>query len=161
MEIRFKKCSPHAVMPHHGSQDAAGYDLTATSVRRVGSLYIYQTDIAVEIPHQFCGIVYPRSSVYLTGLTLLNSVGVIDADFRGSISAVFRETPRTKKDMEALRAYLEETHQENKLPCMRPYEPGERIAQLVIQPCVSAWWTEAQTMTNTQRGAHSYGSTGR
>ena len=89
LQIKFKKLNPNAVMPRMGTTGAAGFDLTAVSLKVTETTIKYETGIAVEIPPGYVGLVFPRSSVCKTGLSLANGVGVIDQDFRGSLSIVF------------------------------------------------------------------------
>lgn len=164
MQIKFRKTHPAAVIPTRGSDWAAGFDLTAVSVKRAGDLYIYDTGIALEIPQGYFGAVYPRSSIFFTGLELTNGVGVIDCDFRASISAIFRELPgdRTARRLALHSLYPGKTHM------MLPYKPGDRIAQLIIQPCLplagvcfdAVEFIEVDELSETQRGAGGFGSTG-
>ena len=165
MQIKFHKTHPAAVIPTRGSAGAAGFDLTAVSIRRAGDLYIYDTGIALEIPPGYFGAVYPRSSIFFTGLELTNGVGVIDCDFRASISAIFREIPgdRTARRLALHSLYPGKTHM------MTPYKPGDRIAQLIIQPCLplagvgfdAVDFVEVDELSETVRGTGAYGSTGR
>ena len=99
----------------------------------------YDTGIAVEIPPGYVGLLFPRSSVCKTGLSLANGVGVIDQDFRGSISFVFYKN----------------------MQCIVPYFPGDRIGQLVIVPIPAVEFVEAEELSETERGAGGYGSTGK
>lgn len=87
MQIKFVKTHPDAVIPTRGSAGAAGFDLTAVSLKRAADLYIYDIGIAMEIPAGYFAAIFPRSSIFFTGLELTNCVGVIDSDFRAPISA--------------------------------------------------------------------------
>jgi len=71
MKIKFKKLHPAAVLPIRATTGAAGFDLTAVSVKYGdnGKVF-YDTGIAVEIPAGYVGLVFQRSSVYKTGLML-------------------------------------------------------------------------------------------
>ena len=136
MKIPFLKTHPDAVIPTRGSAGAAGFDLTCVSVKRAGGLLICDTGISLEIPAGYFGAVYPRSSIFFTGLELTNGVGVIDSDFRAPISAIFREVPG---DSEARRRALLELYP-SKRHMMTPYKPGDRIAQLIFScPHGRAW----------------------
>lgn len=140
MKIRFKKCHPAAVMPKRATTGAAGFDLTAVSVKYGdnGKVF-YDTGIAVEIPAGHVGLLFQRSSVYKTGLSLCNAVGVCDADFRGSISFVFRIGYGPSQ----------------------PYKVGERIGQIVFVPIPDVELIEADELSETARGEGGYGSTGK
>jgi len=139
MQIRFKKLHPAAVMPKRATDGAAGFDLTAVSMERNNGLIVYDTGIAIEIPAGHVGLLFQRSSVHKTGLSLCNAVGVIDSDFRGSISFVFRV------------GYVGCSH----------YEVGDRIGQIVFVPIPAVELVEADELSETARGAGGYGSTGK
>lgn len=165
MNIKFLKTHHDAVIPTRGSDGAAGYDLTAVSVKRAGDLYIYDTGIALEIPQGYFGGVYARSSLFFAGLEKCGGVCVIDSDYRGSIFVIFREMPgdRTARRLALHSLYPGKTH------LMHPYKPGDRIAQLIIQPCASlasvslepVYFIEVDELSPTARGTGGYGSTGR
>lgn len=179
MQIKVKKTHPDAVIPTRGSAGAAGFDLTAVSLRRAADLYIYDIGLALEIPEGYFASIYPRSSVFFTGLELTNCVGIIDSDFRAPISAIFREIPG---DQRARRLALHPLFP-GKTHMMCPYKPGDRIAQLIIQPCVvpvmgrvtlsemgsiqpycdleKVEFVEVDRLSTTARGTGGYGSTGR
>ena len=139
LKIKFKKLNPNAVMPKQGTAGAAGFDLTAVSLKVTETTLKYDTGIAVEIPPGYVGLVFPRSSVCKTGLSLANGVGVIDQDFRGSISLVFY------KGAELIEAY----------------SYGDRIGQLLIVPIPAVEFMEVDELSETERGAGGYGSTGK
>ena len=139
LKIKFKKLNPNAVIPKQGTAGAAGFDLTAVWLEATETTLKYDTGIAVEIPPGYVGFVFPRSSVCKTGLSLANSVGVIDSDYRGSISFVFYKP----------------------MQCIVPYLPGDRIGQLVIVPIPEVEYVEVEELSETERGAGGYGSTGK
>ena len=138
LKIKFKKLNPNAVIPKRGTIGAAGFDLTAVSMEVSATMIKYDTGIAVEIPPGYVGLVFPRSSVCKTGLSLANSVGVIDSDYVGELSAVF---------------YL-------RSGC-RVYNVGDRIGQLLIVPIPEVEFMEVDELSETERGAGGYGSTGK
>ena len=144
MQIRFKKLHHAAVMPKRATDGAAGFDLTAVSVKYGdGGKVFYDTGIAVEIPAGYVGLLFQRSSVYKTGLSLCNAVGVCDADYRGSISFVFRITGFGKDQG------------------VTPYKVGDRIGQIVFVPIPEVELVEADRLSETARGTGGYGSTGK
>lgn len=179
MEIKFTKTHPDAVIPTRGSAGAAGFDLTAVSLKRAADLYIYDIGIAMEIPEGYWGGIYARSSLFFTGLEKCGGVCVIDSDYRGSILVMFREVPG---DQHARRLALHPMFP-GKTGLMHPYKPGDRIAQLIIQPCVmpvmgrvtlsemgsirpycdlqKVEFVEVDHLSKTTRGTGGYGSTGR
>ena len=139
LQIKFKKLNPNAVMPKQGTSGAAGFDLTAVNIEGKETTLKCDTGIAVEIPPGYVGLLFPRSSVCKTGLSLANGVGVIDQDFRGSISLVFYKNTQ----------------------CIVPYWPGDRIGQLMIVPIPEVEFVEADELSETERGSGGYGSTGK
>ena len=178
MEIKFMKTHPDAVIPTRGSAGAAGFDLTAVSLRRAADIYIYDTGLALEIPSGYWGGIYARSSIFFTGLEKCGGVTVVDSDYRGSILVMFREVPG---DQHARRLALHPLFP-GKTHMMHPYKPGDRIAQLIIQPYLvptthhilhpedgqnfliameSIKFVEVDELSKTARGTGGYGSTGR
>lgn len=184
MQINFVKTRPDAVIPTRGSAGAAAFDLTAVSLKRAADLYIYDTGLALEIPSGYWGGIYARSSLFFTGLEKCGGVTVVDSDYRGSILVMFREVPG---DQHARRLAMHPLFP-GKTGLMHPYKPGDRIAQLIIQPCVmpvqplTLWerfgenrtvgkerpvqlepieFIETDYLSTTIRGTGSYGSTGR
>lgn len=140
MRVRFKKLHPDAVMPIYGTDYSAGADLTAVSDGIIGAGYIeYKTGLAVEIPEGYVGLLFPRSSVSKTNLVMANSVGVIDADYRGEISVRFK-LQRTMGD---------------------GYKKGDRVCQMIIVPFPKIEYEEADELSDTVRGSGGYGSTGK
>lgn len=178
MQIKFTKTHPDAVIPTRGSAGAAAFDLTAVSLKRAADLYIYDTGLALEIPSGYWGGIYARSSIFFTGLEKCGGVCVIDSDYRGSILVMFREVPG---DQHARRLAMHPLFP-GKTGLMHPYKPGDRIAQLIIQPCVvptthhilhpedeqnfliameTIKFVEVDELSKTARGCQGYGSTGR
>ena len=139
LQIKFKKMHPFSIIPTRKTTGAAGFDLTAVGLEVTDMTLKYDTGIAVEIPPGYVGLVFPRSSVCKTGLQLANGVGVIDSDYRGSISFVFYKGAE----------FIE------------PYSYGDRIGQLVIVPIPAVEFVEAEELSETERGSGGYGSTGR
>lgn len=142
--VRYQKLDPRAVAPAYGSAAAAGADLYAVLDAPLtlvaGETVPVRTGLAVEIPAGFVGLVCARSGLATKrGLAPANKVGVIDADYRGEI--------------------LVALHNHGTAP--QTVDPGERIAQLVLVPYLTAAYEEADSLTDTVRGAGGFGSTGR
>lgn len=136
-----KLLNEYAQLPTRGSKDAAGLDLYCPFHIKVpaDSQKKIPLGIAVEIPKGHMGLLVPRSSMSKTPLRCANSVGIIDADYRGELSIEFENI--SCKDYEISR--------------------GDRIAQLIITPYLNVNVEEAQTLSETERGAGGYGSTGK
>jgi len=142
MKVKIKKLSPDAVIPSYAKSGDAGMDLVATSIKFDGTQITYGTGLAIEIPEGFVGLVFPRSSIRKTDLSLSNSVGVIDSGYRGEIQATFNQKSLSK-DGQIL------------------YGVGDRICQLMIIPHPHVDFIEVQELNNTERGEGGFGSTGK
>lgn len=84
MEVKFKKLTQDAVLPTYANTNDAGLDLTATRFTqefdKSGKMVlVYHTDLAVEIPKGYVGLIFMRSSVSQRSLSLCNCVGVVDS----------------------------------------------------------------------------------
>ena len=141
MEVRIKKLSETAVIPTYAKDGDAGMDLVATRIISNTTFDVsYGTDLAMEIPKGFVGLVFPRSSVRKYELALSNSVGVIDSGYRGELQATFKK--------------------ENGLDSLA-YKVGDRIAQIVIIPYPPIEFDEVAELSDTERGEGGFGSTGK
>jgi hypothetical protein len=95
MEVKFKKLTQDAVLPTYANPNDAGLDLTATRFTqefdKSGKMVlVYHTDLAVEIPEGYVGLVFMRSSVSQRSLSLCNCVGVVDCDYKNEIMCKFK-----------------------------------------------------------------------
>lgn len=148
MEVKIKRLHPDAVIPAKAHASDAAYDLTAVSrsFDDDGNV-VYGFGLALEIPEGYAGFIYPRSSICKYDLALTNSVAVIDANFRGEITAKFKSVPRI--DQYTGIAFGS-----------RYYKKGDRIAQLIIRRVEPIEFVETDTLSETDRGTGGYGSTG-
>ena len=141
MKVKMKKLHPNAVKPKYAKESDAGMDLVATEIISNTTFQVtYGLGIAVEIPDGMVGLVFPRSSIRNTELTLSNSVGVIDAGYRGELQATF-----------------------NKLNGFESvaYKVGDRVAQIVIVPHPIVQFVEVDELSESKRGEGGFGSTGK
>jgi dUTP pyrophosphatase len=138
MEVKVKKLSEDAVIPEYAHQHDGCMDLTATSITITDKFVEYGTGLAMEIPAGSVGLVFPRSSVSKKDLTLANSVGVIDAQYRGEIKLRFK-LHNSERDT---------------------YKVGERIGQIMIIPRPSVTFKEVNELEDTDRSSGGFGSTG-
>ena len=138
MKVRIKKLNENAVIPSYAKDGDAGMDVVATRIinERLDSI-TYGTDIALEIPEGFVGLIFPRSSIRKTDLILSNSVGVIDSGYRGEIQATFKRSG------------------------VYAYAVGDRICQIMIIPHPPIEFEEADELSDTERGDGGFGSTGK
>ena len=141
MQVKIKKLNQYAVIPKYAKDGDAGLDLVATSKLSNTSFQVsYGTGLAIEIPKGFVGLVFPRSSIRNTELTLSNSVGVIDSGYRGELQATFNKT-RGFGSID--------------------YSIGDKIAQIIIIPYPPIEFEEVEELNNTERGEGGFGSTGK
>ena len=141
--VAVKKLNPNARLPVYGSEFAAGADLCACLDAPLtiapGETVFVHTGLAMEIPVGYAGLVYARSGLASKrGLAPANKVGVIDSDYRGEL-------------MVAL-------HNHGSVPQI--IEPGDRVAQFLIMPVITANFIEVDSLDETERGAGGFGSTG-
>ncbi len=142
-DIKVKKLNENAILPTYGSEYAAGADLYACMEQSITiaphETVMIHTGLAMEIPEGYAGLIYPRSGMASKRhLAPANKVGVVDPDYRGEF-------------MIALHNHSNEE---------QTVEPGERIAQLVITPFITAAFKETDQLDETVRGAGGFGSTG-
>ena len=142
--VRVKILKEGAKLPTYGSAQAAGADLYACLEQAItihpGETAFVPTGIALEVPDHCAGLIYARSGMACKrGLAPANKVGVVDSDYRGEI-------------MVGLSNHSDADY---------TIEPGERIAQLVIVPVFTPDIEEADELTDTERSAGGFGSTGK
>jgi dUTP pyrophosphatase len=141
MDIKFELCSEDAVLPTRATSGSAGLDLYSPkdfSLHRDYPVYV-DLGVRVEIPDGHVGLLVARSSMGRSGVTLSNSIGVIDSDFRGVLGVtLINHGPHG----------------------FMGYKKGDRIAQLVITPFLMCNPVESDNLSDTERGEGGFGSTG-
>lgn len=173
LKVKIKKLHKDAVIPSYAHSTDCGLDLTAVSKTfdEYGNV-VYGFGLAFEIPEGYAGFIFPRSSNHKSGLLLTNSVGVIDAGFRGEVTAKFAsriKMVRPTKLWDRLRwfwgcemrgSYSNITTNDifNK---GTNYNIGDRVAQMVILPYPKVEFVEVDELSETERGTGGYGSTGK
>ena len=143
MKVKIKKLNENATIPTYGSPYAAGADLYAcidgTEAISPSETKLIKTGLAIELPIGYAAFIYARSGLASKrGLAPANKVGVVDCDYRGEI-------------MVALHNHSDK---------IQSIEPGERIAQMVIAPYITAEFEESEALSDTVRGEGGFGSTG-
>ena len=144
MEIKIKRLNERAKIPTFGTEFSAGADLYCAEEHEIsvcsGQKCSIGTGISMEIPEGYVGLVFARSGLACkNGLRLCNSVGVIDADYRGEIKVVLH----------------------NDSEYVREIKPGERVAQIIIMPYPKVSFIEVEELSDTVRGETGFGGTGR
>ena len=144
MNVAVKKLKEKAILPTYGSAQAAGADLyaclDADLIIAPGETAFVPTGLAMELPTGYVGLIYARSGLACKrDLAPANKVGVIDSDYRGEFIVALHNHGKTAQTV---------SH-------------GERVAQLVITPVLNVAFTETDALSDTQRAAGGFGSTGK
>jgi len=130
-------------LPEAQTDLSAGVDLSAAInspvVLAPGERKIFSTGFAIALPEGFEAQIRPRSGLAIkNGITVLNSPGTIDADYRGEIGVILINLSATEFIITR----------------------GMRIAQMVVSPVLSINWSQVEILTQTGRGNSGFGSTG-
>tara|TARA_B100000282_G_C31473570_1_gene372420 strand:+ start:120 stop:545 length:426 start_codon:yes stop_codon:yes gene_type:complete len=141
MNVKFKKLTDNAFAPVKIHESDAGFDLIAISrkINKNPEYIEYGTGLAIEIPDGYVGLIFPRSSISKTSFYLRNSVGVIDAGYRGEIKLRFGI------DNDSL----------------IQYSLYNKIGQLLFMKIPEIKMIESESLTDTSRGDGGFGSTGK
>lgn len=149
MELKIKRLTPTAILPTRATSGSAGLDLYADIATYYkdrqffvygGSRTIASCGISLEIPPGYEGQIRPRSGLAAKhGITVLNSPGTIDSDYRGEVKVIIV----------------------NHSSWHYKISHGDRIAQLVIAPVAQVEVIEVDELTDTERGGGGLGSTGK
>ena len=142
-EVLIKRLSKNTELPKYETNGSSGMDLSANIEKQIkiepGKTSIIPTGISVSIPKNFEIQIRPRSGLAAKSqISVLNSPGTIDADYRGELKVIL-------------------INLSNKTFVV---EQGTRIAQMVLCPIVKAKFKEVDSLDNTERGADGFGSTG-
>lgn len=142
MKVKVKKTHPDAIVPQYATEGAACFDLHALEGGEVGACSAgvpIRTGLSFEIPPGHVMRVYSRSGHgFKQGIRLANSVGLIDSDYRGEVMVKLRNDSVLRFD----------------------YQPGDRIAQALIEPIDRAEFEVVDELSETERGTGGFGSTG-
>ena len=141
--VSIQRLANAAELPHYATEQSAGFDLQAAVDQAVTlapqATALIPTGLAIALPHGFEAQVRPRSGLALKhAVTVLNSPGTVDADYRGEIKVILINHGS------------------------EPFviEPGMRIAQMVIARYEKIVWREVENLDQTARGSGGFGSTG-
>ena len=141
VQIRFKKLNANAIIPRYETVGSAGADLKAigNSYIKPGETIVVPLGFSVAIPSGYEIQIRPRSGLAAKhGITILNSPGTIDSDFRGELGVIM-------SNFGAEAFYV---------------EPGDRIAQMVLSEVPQANFVIVEELDDTERGSGGFGSTG-
>jgi dUTP pyrophosphatase len=139
VEIKIKKLSPEAIIPHYAHEGDAGMDLYSIedAVINPQERKILSTGLAIELPAGYCALIWDKG-----GLAAKNGIktmgGVFEYTYRGEYKIILLNTSSQAYEI----------------------KKGEKIAQVLIQPIVTAQIKETTDLTETKRGEGRFGSTG-
>jgi len=148
--LKFKRLHPDAVIPSKAHNNDAGYDLIAVETGSVkydnndNLLYIeYKTGLSVQPPEGYHTEIFPRSSISKYDLSLCNSIGLIDNEYRGEIILRFNVLGHYIPNLKNV------------------YKKGDKIGQLVIRKTYNIPVVEVEELEETARGTGGFGSSGK
>ena len=139
--VKIKLLTETATFPESATSGSAGFDLAAAEKMHLPSQErtVVGTGLALEIPPGYEGQVRPRSgNAARLGLTVLNTPGTVDSDYRGEVKVILYNTGPD-----------------------HTVEVGDRIAQLVIKRVPKVKFEQAEDLSDTERGSGGLGSTGK
>ena len=142
MILKIKKLNEKAIIPAYQSELAAGFDLHSIEdyILKPGDRKLIKTGLAFEIEKGYEVQIRSRSGLaFKYGITVLNSPGTIDADYRGEIMVLLINLGSEEFEI----------------------KKGDRIAQGVVAPVVQATFIETDKLSDTKRGSGGFGSTGK
>ena len=140
MKVKLKKLNENVKLPVYAKTGDAGLDIKATRIESENNYSItYGTDLCIEIPFGYVGLIFPRSSIRNYDLSLSNCVGVVDSGYRGEIMATFKKT---------------------KLDGMY-YDVDDKVMQIIILPYPSIEFEFTDELSETERGEGGFGHTGK
>jgi dUTP pyrophosphatase len=137
LNVKIKKLVPEAKVPAYAKAGDAAMDVYAVSKNETDRFVEYGTGVAFEIPEGHVMLIFPRSSVTNTHLLMANSVGVLDAGYRGELKLRFRKHGSDD------------------------YQIGDRIGQIMVLPFPQINFEETDELSATERGAGGFGSSGK
>jgi dUTP pyrophosphatase len=143
LRVRIKRLRPDVTLPRYMTAHAVGMDLAAAIEEPITLAGLERasvgTGIAISLPEGYEAQIRPRSGLASRhGVTLLNSPGTIDADYRGEIRVIL-----INHGSEAV-----------------TIRPGDRIAQMIVGPVTRVEWIEVDELDVTERGGGGFGHTG-
>ncbi len=141
--LKIKFHYPDMTLPSRAHSSDSGLDLILMKVvEKRENVFFFDTGVSVEVPKGYYTELYPRSSIYKTDFIMANSVGIIDADYRGILYLPMRYVGEENGREEAEKLV------------------GQRIGQLVVRKLESFRLQIVQDLSDTERGGSGFGSSG-
>ena len=142
LKVKFKKISGNTILPFKGSVDAACFDVYAHSITFENNKMVIGLGFKTEIPRGYKGILMPRSNLTKHPWMMNNSMGIIDADYRGEWKMIL-----TPLNGDLITTSL-------------PYGTGDRVGQIYFEAVTPVEFIEVEDLSETERGTGGFGSTG-
>lgn len=145
--VKFKRLHDNAVIPTIATPESAAFDLYAVEDHLLysGTTWLCKLGFAIQIPEGYCMKISPRSGLALKGLTIINSPGIVDSDYRKEVGVIL---------------HLLAGPMSSFLPQAVEIKKGERIAQARIERNVPVSFQEVEELNKTER-VGGFGSTGK
>lgn len=139
--VKIKKLDKDAKLPLKATQGSAFWDIFSLDTRYLGpgEIYDFRTGLTFEVPSGYEIEVRPRSGLAKRGVTIINSPGTLDSDYRGELIILLVNLSGSWKLI----------------------EKGDRIAQIGVKPAPQVEFIEVDELSETERGKGGFGSTGR
>ena len=147
LKIKLQKVTEDARMPYKASSEAACYDVYAHSItiKEEGKV-IVGLGFKTELPKGYRGVIVPRSNLTKSFWMLNNSIGIVDADYRGEWMAIYTQIPVPMGTHWGTTNF--------------PYNVGDRVAQIYFEEVIDTLLIEDDNLSDTARGSGGFGSTG-
>lgn len=147
ISVRVKLLNDVAKIPSYSQKGDVGLDLTATSFNIMAGYIQLGTGVSLEIPEGYFGLLLPRSSITKSppGMSLKNSCGIIDSNYRGEIIFRFELPYNFNRGIP---------------PGFEMPKVGDRVGQIIILPYPTITLIESEELSDTNRGSGGFGSTG-
>lgn len=170
VKIKILDKNINTFLPKYMKEGDSAMDLVATSkIFDEDGNVVYGTNLAMEIPKDYVGLIFPRSSNAKKDLLLSNSVGIIDSNYRGEISLKYKPSAYFAAEENSLSAgrktdffdfvcFGKESPED--IDQVVVYNVGDRVGQILIIPRPFIEWEETEELSETERGSGGFGSSG-
>lgn len=143
--IKIKKVHPDAKIPSIATAGSAAFDLYCTEIHKNTQMgHLYSLGLQMEIPEDYCLLLFPKSRNTKTTLYSPTAVSIIDSDYRGEIMFPYRDAYDTINNGEFF---------------ITDYEVGDAVCQGLIIPKYKVDFIEVEQLSKTERGNGGFGST--
>ena len=139
-------------LPNYGKDGNAGIDLRAMINKPIqlkrGNYVKIKTGLSVEMPSTMVGFILPRSGLGIKGLTIMNTVGVIDSNYRGELLVSLKYEPFNEQGIDEI------------IPDSYLINVGDRIGQILFMPVYTVSLVQVNQLNDSIRNSNGFGSSG-